>query len=371
MDWGGIIKRAWAVTWQYKALWVLGIFAGISGCQPGGGSSGGNSSSSDFSQFSNGRGAAEFERFLSTMQTFLPAIFVGIALLVALGLVWSIFAIAARGGLVVGANAFETGAKPRLGELWGIGFSKFWTLVGLDILLKLPIVAVALGMAVAIFVPIFGAVAGGGDPGPQIIAPLCGSLVIGLPLLLVMSFVLGIMYLIALRYVMLGQQGAVEAAGNGWRFLRNRFKDTFVMWLLSGALNLGGSMILAIPLIVIAVGVGIPMVGLAVAREWGAFVGAIALLFALISLLSIAYSGVWGTFSSAVWTMFFRDVTGMSPQPVVMQPAPAIAYPPAYPPAPYQPPVATEPLPPVQPPVPPQPPVESAPTQPPAPPTDV
>ena len=33
------------------------------------------------------------------------------------------------------------------------------------------------------------------------------------------SFVLGIMYLVALRYVMLGGQGAFEAAGNAWQLL--------------------------------------------------------------------------------------------------------------------------------------------------------
>ena len=33
MDFGAIIKRSWQITWRYKALWVLGIFAGVSGCQ--------------------------------------------------------------------------------------------------------------------------------------------------------------------------------------------------------------------------------------------------------------------------------------------------------------------------------------------------
>jgi hypothetical protein len=30
MNYGDIIKRSWRITWRYKALWVLGIFAGVS-----------------------------------------------------------------------------------------------------------------------------------------------------------------------------------------------------------------------------------------------------------------------------------------------------------------------------------------------------
>ena len=56
MDYGDIIKRSWRITWRYKALWVLGIFAGVSGCQAGGGSGGnsGGSGGNSFQQFGDG-----------------------------------------------------------------------------------------------------------------------------------------------------------------------------------------------------------------------------------------------------------------------------------------------------------------------------
>lgn len=40
MDYFGILKRAWELTWKYKALWVLGFFAmsGGGSSAPGGGS---------------------------------------------------------------------------------------------------------------------------------------------------------------------------------------------------------------------------------------------------------------------------------------------------------------------------------------------
>lgn len=35
MEYGSIIKRAWKITWTYRYLWVLGLFAGITGMGSG------------------------------------------------------------------------------------------------------------------------------------------------------------------------------------------------------------------------------------------------------------------------------------------------------------------------------------------------
>jgi hypothetical protein len=40
MGFGDIIKRAWKITWRYRALWVLGLFAGVTGSSGGGGGGG-------------------------------------------------------------------------------------------------------------------------------------------------------------------------------------------------------------------------------------------------------------------------------------------------------------------------------------------
>lgn len=341
MDFGGIIKRSWQITWRYKALWVLGIFAGVSGCSgssSGGGSGGGNSgysgsSSSDFS---------DLTRFWERTQDYVPLI-IGIGvLLFFLGIVWSVFSIAARGGLVTGVNSIEEGSERPLGELWRAGFGKFWSLVGLDIMLALPLFAVGLLMILVIVVPIIGALVAGSEPGPEILAPVCGSLVIGFPLLLIGGFVLGIMRLVAMRYVMLGGQGAVESARNSWRFLRARLKDTAIMWLINAALNLGASLVLAIPAVIVGIAVAVPLVAAIAAEEWGALAAGIPVAIVLFALLGLAYNAIWGTYTSALWTLFFRDVSGMA-RPVVA--APVASGMPVTPTSPY----AHAPEPPVQP----------------------
>ena len=267
MDYGAIIKRAWHVTWRHKSLWVLGLFAGVSGCQGGGSSGGSGGGRNDWSSLSGG-GSRMASDFLETFMRFLPVIIAGTLLLVALGIIWSVLSIAARGGLIAGVNEVEEGRTPRLGALWSAGFGRFWTLVGLGLLLNLPVFVVALLMVAVMFVPIMGALAAGREPGIEMIAPVCGSLVIGIPLLLVMSFVLGIMYLVGQRYVVIGGQGAVESAGNAWRFFRARFKDTALMYLISAALNIVAAVALIIPAVAIGIVVAMPLALGALQESW-------------------------------------------------------------------------------------------------------
>lgn len=313
MNYGDIIKRSWHITWRYKALWVLGIFAGVSGCQGSTGSNYTRSGSRDFSQFSGQRAPiAGLRNFMNAVDQYLPLLIAATLALLLMVLLLSVLAIAARGGLVTGANAADEGRRLTLSELWGAGFGRFWTLVGLDIILKLPVAALGLAILVGIGAPLLGTLLAGGEPGGGTLVSICGVAAIGLPLLLVLSFVLGVMYLIALRYVMLGGQRAFEAAGNGWHFFRARFKDTFLLWLINAGLNIAASLALAIPVVVLGVAVAVPMAMAGIADQWSVFAGLVFLLIVLVLAIATLYNGVWGTFTSALWTVFFRDVAGMS-----------------------------------------------------------
>lgn len=332
MDFGAIIKRAWHITWRYKALWVLGVFAGISGCQgssPGSGGSDWQSGASDFGDV-GGHGFGGFE---SAVVRYLPAIIAFSLVLIAIAIIWAILSVAARSGLIVAVNELEEGREKRLGELWGVGFSRFWPVVGLGLLLNLPMFVLALVIAFAIAVPFITAAVGGRNPGAEMIAPVCGSLVIGVPLMLVLGLILGILYLVGLRYVVIGGQGPIEAIGNSWRFFRIRFKDSALMYLLSGALNIAASIVFAIPVVIVFVALAFPAYGAMVNGDWSALLTPLAVGLLLLTLLGLLYSAVWGTFTSSLWTIFFRKVVGLE-QPVFdAAPAYSSAYPYPEPPA--------------------------------------
>ena len=226
MDYGEIIKRAWRVTWRHKALWVLGIFAGVSGCRVAGavavaaGAAAATGApcrvaAAAWHPASSRRSCASCrsssrERWCSWRS----------------GSSGRVLSIAARGGLIAGVNEVEDGRTSAARCSVERGLRPLLDARGSWAAAQPPGPCGSAPDGRVMFVPLIGALAAGREPGIEMIAPICGSLVIGIPLLLVMSFVLGIMYLVGQRYVVLGGQGAVESVGNAWRFFRARFKDT-------------------------------------------------------------------------------------------------------------------------------------------------
>lgn len=366
MEYGQIIKKAWAITWRYRFLWVLGLFAGISGPGGGGGGSfnGGQSFGSGSSGSSGGSGSSPFSgsdlrQLESTLLHWMPAIVGGVLLLFMLGLLMWMLSLAARGGLVWAVNELEEGRRPTLGSAWKLGFSRFWSIFGVGLLLQLPMVLAALILVAAIAVPIALAFARDGRFAAAAVVPVCGALIIGLPVVLVLSFVLGIMYVIAVRRVVLDGIGAVQSAKDAWRTLRTRFKDTAIMWLINWGLNIAAGLVVAIPVVILTLTLAVPVVFAAIAKDWAVVAMLVGLWVFVLTVLSFLYSAIWGTFTSALWTILYRRLTGRervapptgyaAPPPMA---GPVVA--PSYPPPSGSSPSITPP--PYAPPQPPQPP---------------
>jgi hypothetical protein len=315
MEFGQIIKKAWKITWRYRFLWVLGIFAGVTGAGGGGGgySGGGQNFGSGSSGSSGGSpfASGDASQALSTFQQWLPAIIAAAVIWILIGLVFWILSLAAKGGLIWAVDEIEEGRPPTLGDAWNRGFSHFWRVLGLGLLLQLPVLFAVIVLAAAIGIPIAFAIARGGDGmAAAAILPVCGSLAIGIPVLLVMGFILGIMYVIALRRIVLDGEGVIQSAKDAWKTFRARFKDTALMWLINWGLNVVAGIVFAIPIIIITVLLVIPAVFAGVGQQWGVLVGVGILWFVVLIVMSFFYAAVWGTFTSALWTILYRRMTG-------------------------------------------------------------
>ena len=380
MKFGEIIKKAWGITWRYKALWVLGVFAGITGWAGSGGSTGSGSSSARSASTNTFGPNFDPRSLLFEARSFIPLAVVIVSGLVLIGLAWGVLAIGARGGLVHAVNEVEEGRTPTLGAAWSAGFGRFWSLLALGLMLQLPLLLVGLAVAAAVLVPLLSALLQGGTPQPAtIIAPICGGLAIGVPLLLVGSFIFGIMYVLGVRFIVLDRVGAVDAAAQGYRAFRSRFKDSALMWLINWGLNVVSGIVLAIPIVAVVVAGVIPIVIAGGNQQAGPLVAAIGLMVLVIIVIALFYNAVWSTFTSALWTIFYRRMTGREllapvhpapmPAPTYVPPVPAgptmPLAPPAPPMAPPAPPMApptpqtAPPAPPMAPPAPPVPPADA------------
>ena len=348
MDYMGILKRAWNVTWKYKVLWVLGFFAGA------GGSSGGS-----FRWSTGTRSTVEPAQVQALVQQYAGLIFLAIVLAVVVGLVFMVIGIAARGGLIYLVNEAEEGREVRLGAGWRAGFSKWWRLFGVTFLAALPglilFVAVLAVIGVA-FVAALGAYSSNGSSqafAQAIVAPLLGGgcllFVVGL-FAVFFGIVLGIAAELGVRYVMLEDRHAIESLKMGWHDVWGKRGAAVMFWVIFLV-----AIIVGVAFAAIAAIFAVP----AIAMSSSGSSAAAGSLAGLVGLVLLVPGAIYGTFLEASWTVFFRRMTGKEIVPMAaaaMPPAGAYPPPPAYAPAPPAPPAA--PMPYV--PAPPAPPMMSA-----------
>lgn len=337
MDFGGIIKRAWKITWRYKILWLFGLFAGssMSGGNGGGGSS---NYSSDFSEFQNLDINNAASEFASGIEQYLGLIIFLIVFLVLIGIAFWIVSVAARGGLVYLVNEAAEERPVKAGPGWSVGFQYWGRLFLVRFLLYLPLVLIVVIVLAVTIIPLALAGSFDSDAFGVGMLGLCGGLAVLFLVLVVLGFVVELIDAFAQRHVVLGDTTAIEGIKAGWTNLKTRFKDSLLMWLI----QLGFGLAFSIALVVLVVILAIPavLVGIATGVFGGLLLGFLALLALMVPVAAFS------TFSSALWTIFWRRMTGRELVQVaapIYEPYAAIPVPPPNAPAPPAPPAAPAP----------------------------
>ncbi|MDZ4166170.1 MAG: hypothetical protein U1E08_00520 [Coriobacteriia bacterium] len=323
MDYFDVLKKAWTITWRYKALWVLGLFAGAaSGGGGGGGGSGYRTGSSDYSTSGQefNRMAGDFARVFQD-NLVLVAIMVGV--LAIIGIVFWVLSIAAQGGLVHGANEAAEERTPALGAAWRVGFRHWGRTFMIGLVLAVPMLLI-LGVMAAMLVAVVAGGAMGGDAGAGVaIGGACLVLPLFFVLLIAVALIIGIVYNLALRYGVLGDVSFGQAIKRGWADLWGK-RGAFVFWLVMLLPGVAYSIIGLLIMLPFIVG----SVALVIAEQFAIA----ALVFLVMIIVALVPGAIYGTFVSSAWTVFFRRMTGMEVAPV--QSAPTSVYPaPPVPPA--------------------------------------
>jgi hypothetical protein len=331
VDYFDILKRAWQITWRYKALWVLGLFVGAGS---GGGSGGGGNTGF-------GGGESEFlpaiESASAWAESNLLLIAIAVGVLVMIGLVWWLLSIAAQGALVHGANAAAEGREVRLGEAWGVGFRRWGRTFMTALVVYLPLL-ILIFVLVGLMVGGVVAAEAAGDAGAGFgFLGLCLGLPLFIVIAAVLAVVLSIVFELALRWGVLFDVTFGQAIQRGWSDLWGK-RGAFVMWLVTllPAFAFG-----IVTFILLLIGL-VPAVFLFMAEQHAVAIG-VALIVIVVMMLP---SAVYGTFYSTTWTVFFRRMTGLEQAAPTPAPAPSGDWsdaglppaPPAAAPAPWAPP---------------------------------
>jgi hypothetical protein len=302
MDFGDILKRTWDITWKFKGLWVLGILAGCSG-RSGGGSSGNASNSINYQ--GSGSSWPQFERFVNSID---PSVWIAIGialvcLVLLLVVVFLVLGIIGQAGLIHGFDRADEGELVTLSSAFRGGVPYFWRLFGLQLLLMV------LGILVAIVV-----VAG-------IVVWSIVTLGIGLlcliPLLCALipaAVALGVYIQMTQVAIVVESLDVFGGFRRAWEVVKMQPGAVIVMALI---LVLGGALVgllITLPLLALVIPV---VTGFLVNTDAsiGVGVGLAVLGFLVYLPVLIVLNGILQTYIQGAWTITYRRIIGESGVP--------------------------------------------------------
>jgi hypothetical protein len=290
MNYGYIVNRAFQIAWRHKSLWVFGLFAGGFG----------NFNLDAFTHFLNPDSSE-----IGAVPNIAPEI---LGALVLLGVLFSIIFIVAyciaAPALVDGVNRVERGGVYRFGSSFSAGVDNFFRFFGLGVLFFLTMfgvvmIFVVLGIIAAIMAGVSMSEASAGSAVALVIL----AVLVALPLFILLYLAIMTPFTLAQRVIVVRNAGIADALSEGWLLFKRNFGKSFVIFLIhlgiSIAVGIALLLLFAIVALVVMVFVPNPMEHIAEFIILG-------LLFGL--PISLLLGGFFGTFHSALYTLFYFEL---------------------------------------------------------------
>jgi hypothetical protein len=320
---GEILSKSWKIVWKFKVLWIFGILAGCGGGNGnrfnynGGSNGGGGSGNGNTGQIPDFLRQFQYMRPEQAIREFINqylAIIVGVILL--LCVLWFLFyflGVMGRIGLIKGAGKADAGVESMsFGELWTEGLPFFWRMFGLNLLVGLPffllIVILLAGLAFAGFSAFRGDMSNAGT-GVMLVGAI-GVFFAFMCVISLISLVVGMIVEQAQNAIVLEDLGILESLGRGWSVFKSGFLSVVVIAIILGVIGWIIGLVMALPMIAIAVPA---VIGMAAAGTKNFIVplviagGCCVLYFPVLLVLS----GILQSYTQSVWTLTYRRLTDL------------------------------------------------------------
>lgn len=346
MDHLGVVKRAWEITWRYRALWIFGIILALTTASAGSGGGGGQGRGGwngfhynldEYEDFSGlreefgrdlGEGIAELVEALEQTPEVIagPLAVIGIGLacvIVILSIVGTIARWVAETALILMVDDHEeTGEKRTVRQGFRMGWSRTaWRLFLIDLLIKVPVtVAMILIFALAlspgllwltrnVAVGVIGTVAAVG----LFFLAIFVAIIVGILLPPLMRFFR--------RACALEGLGVIDSIRDGYLTVRHNLKDVAIMWLIMVGLGIAWLIVMIPTMLLVAVAAlaiaAVP--ALAIGGLAGLLFGGVApwiaggiagllIFFLIVAVPGLFLGGLVEVFKSTVWTLTYRDI---------------------------------------------------------------
>jgi len=318
MNYGELIKQAFSIARHHRYLWFFGIFAG--------GSAGGNINVPSGGFPSDGGNGDDFSSQASSSDPVTFLIVLGVVVLLVV-LVLVALSVLSQGALADSVAAIDRGERRSFGSAWRAGLATFWRVLG-EVLL---IAVVAIGCLLVIGVPvgllIYAALAGG-DPSAGGIALVVIVVLLAVVALIAVFFPLGIISQFALRALIVGREGVVDALRTGWRMFRARLGTSLLLGLIQLGVGIAGALVLFLTTLLVGLILFIPAIALGVSGYYTAAIIAAVVAGLVLLVPFLAAIGALGTFNHAFWTLAYLRLTAPPRAGPMQPPPPGPMYPP-------------------------------------------
>lgn len=283
MEYGNLFGRAANLVWNRKFLIVLGMLAALGG---GGGLSAGSNSA---------RGGGEFDFPRGMQMPDLSNVEIGaiggaglLLLCTILFVVLAVWVVATlgRGGMIRAVDDLEESRETGLGISLRAAWQRIWTLLGIALLPGIPafvLVALTLFAGLTLFNMVEIT-----DAAVPVRTTLGAVVALLTCVLLGLSLFLGLLRTFADRACLLEGRGILDAYARGWSVLSQNLGAAIILFLLQIVITIGLAILLFLPGIVLA-------------------------LCCLLWPLLLVVQGAITAFFSSVWTLAWREWTGMAP----------------------------------------------------------
>lgn len=274
MNYGGILKKAWDISWKNKILWLFALFAPIVGTASMNFSSRYSSSSNDFQSFGHNIDETSIIIFI------ILAIIIGL-MIAAISVVLNLYG---TSGTILGTTqVIEEGTKPKFKELIKRSNSYILPLF----LVKLALIVLNVAIAVGV---IIGTV-----------------LTLGI-LLCCLIFLAPVFYLvyifISFVFIALIKENLqfTDAFTRGWELFRDNFSENVVWTLIIG---IGHYIIMIVTTLILLLCLGLVGASIAgIASGGDAILVAGLIVVSLITLVYLAFYIVFNAFmNSYIWSI--------------------------------------------------------------------
>jgi hypothetical protein len=309
MDYGKVLTRAWEITWRWKILWILGFLAALGR---------GGASGPTYTTSGDEWGYWGQSYYSPYIPPGVVAAIIGLACLAfVIGIAVWVVSVMARGGLIAGVQQVEEEGDTSFGRAWRAGASRFWTLFGISILAAIPIIIlVVVGLIVLVMMFVgsgFAFNASNAAGGMGILTSLlcaggfcCGMIIVGIILQQIRIY--------AERAAIVEDLGWIEAFKRGWDVLRANLGPTIIFWLIF----FGIAIALSVLIFAVLFATAVPFIAILANVDPGLWMVGPVCCGGLIAVIVAALIGaIIETFSSATWTLAYREMVGLAGPPTV------------------------------------------------------